>query len=366
MKTAALLALSLAITPMLLSETPLRQAKIRDLVNIQGVRENPLIGYGIVVGLNGTGDRRQTVFTTQMLTNMLQKFGVQVPAGGVRVNNVAAVVVTSKLPPFARPGTALDVTVSSIGDAKSLEGGTLLLTALYGPDGQVHASAQGAVTTGGFVAGGGGNGRQSNHPTVARISSGGTVERDMAIDVANATKVLLMLREYDFSTAVAVKDAVNASLGRDVAVVRDGREIELQVSGQMTVPTLLAGVENLMVAVQSRAKVVVNERTGTVVFGQDVRLAPVSILHGGLTIEVATAAEVSQPSALSGGQTVVTQRVEVQAKESPTRRIELENGAKVQELIDALQSIGATARDIVSILQAIKVAGGLDAELEVI
>jgi flagellar P-ring protein precursor FlgI len=301
-----------------------------------------------------------------MLANMLQKFGVQVPAGGVRVNNVAAVVVTSKLPPFARPGTVVDVTISSIGDAKSLEGGTLLLTALHGPDGQVYASAQGALTTGGFVAGSSGNGRQSNHPTVARISSGGTVERDGPIDLGNLQRVSLMLREYDFSTATAVRDTVNACFGQDVAVVRDGRLIELQLNDRMTVPEALARVENLTVAVQSRAKVVVNERTGTVVFGHDVRLAPVSVLHGGLTIEVATNAEVSQPSPLGGGQTVVTQKVDVQAKEAPAKRIELENGAKVQELIDALQTIGATARDIVSILQAMKAAGGLDAELEVI
>ncbi len=175
-----------------------------------------------------------------------------------------------------------------------------------------------------------------------------------------------MLREYDFTTAKTISDAVNASLQKNIAVARDGREIELRAVEGMTVPELLSRVENLTVPVQSRAKVVVNERTGTVVFGQDVRLAPVSILHGGLTIEVATRAEVSQPDALSGGQTVVTQRVDVQAKESPARRIELDNGAKVKELIDALQTIGATARDIVSILQAIKAAGGLDAELEVI
>lgn len=366
MKLAGIFALCISMLSSSFADTNTRQARIRDLVSIQGVRENPLLGYGIVVGLNGSGDRRQTVFTTQMLANMLQKLGLQVSPGAMRVNNVAAVIVTSKLPPFARPGTTVDVTVSSVGDAKSLEGGTLLLTALYGPDGAVHASAQGPVTTGGYVAGGAGNGRQSNHPTVARISAGGTVEREVPLDIAGAGSIFLMLRDYDFTTAKAISDAINASLRANVAVARDGREIELRVAEGMTAPELLARVENLTVPVQSRAKVVVNERTGTVVFGQDVRLAPVSILHGGLTIEVATKAEVSQPDALSGGQTVITQRVDVQTKESPARRIELADGAKVKELIDALQTIGATARDIVSILQAIRVAGGLDAELEVI
>ena len=344
------------------------QALIGDVAAVEGVRENPLIGYGMVVGLNGTGDRRQTAFTTQTLANILQKMGVQIPANSARVNNVAAVLVTASLPEFASPGTRLDVTVSSIGDAKSLEGGLLLLTPLRSSDGQVYAEAQGAIALGGYSAGGSGNSRQLNHPTVGRVVGGGTVERDASVDLRRMERVSLLLHQPSFSTAQAVAGAINGALGTTLAEAMDSRRVEIQTSraAPMPVSALLARIEELPVSVYRRAKVVVNERTGTVVMGKDVRLGAVSILHGNLSIEIATALAVSQPTPLSKGDTRVVPETQVRAEEAPARRVELDEGASVEKLVNGLQAIGATARDVIAILQAIKAAGALDAELEVI
>lgn len=344
------------------------KALIRDITSIEGIRENPLIGYGMVVGLKGTGDRQQTIFTTQTLGNILQRMGVQIPASTIRVANVASVFVTAVLPPFASPGTHLDVTVSSVGDAKSLEGGLLLLTPLYGADGKIYAEAQGAITLGGYTAGGGGNSKQVNHPTVARISEGGLVERDTSIDLRQMRKVSLVLQDSNFSTAEDVAQVINASLARNVAVAVDGRRIEMDVSasGASDVPSLLARVEGLPVEVHRRARVVINERTGTVVLGRDVRLGAVSILHGSFSVEVATQFAVSQPNALASGQTTTVPQTTVNAEEEPARQVELNEGASVEQLVSGLQKIGATSRDVIAILQAVKAAGALDADLEVI
>jgi len=342
--------------------------KIRDLTTVEGVRENPLLGYGMVVGLAGTGDRRQTVFTTQTLASILQRLGAQIPASSVRVNNVAAVFVTASLPPFARPGSEVDVTVSSIGDAKSIEGGLLLLTPLYGADGQVYAAAQGPVAVGGYSAGGGGNSKQLNHPTVGRIPAGGRVERSLGFDFSHLTPVNLLLREPDFSTAGEISDAINREFAHEVASARDGGRIEVNpaATGLTNLTTVLAKIENIAVAVHRRARVVVNERTGTVVMGQDVRLGAVSILHGGFSVQVSTQYSVSQPEPLSQGKTEVVGQPELQTKETPARRVEIGEGANVEQLVNGLQNMGATARDVISILQAIKAAGALDADLEVI
>ncbi len=350
------------------ADTPSRTVLIRDIATIEGVRENPLIGYGIVVGLNGTGDRRQTMFTIQTLANALQRMGVQIPTGTARVNNVAAVFVTGLLPAFARPGTKLDVTVSSIGDAKSLEGGTLLLTPLYGADGKVYAAAQGPLALGGYSAGPAGNAKQVNHPTVGRIPSGALIERDTSIDLQKLGKLALLLGDTNFRAADDIATAINRDFGKTVASAIDGRRIEIDPgsSGQSSLPALLAHIETLAVSIYPRAKVVVNERTGTVVMGKDVRLNAVSILHGSLSIDVSTQFAVSQPEAWSRGQTAVVPQQHVQAEEKPARRIELNPGATVQDLVTGLQAIGATARDVIAILQAIKRAGGLDADLEVI
>jgi len=349
-------------------EEPARTALIGDIASVEGVRDNPLIGYGMVVGLNGTGDRRQTVFTMQTLASVLQRMGVQIPAGTARVNNVAAVFITANLPPFARPGTRVDVTVSSIGDAKSLEGGLLLLSPLYGADGQVYGAAQGPLTVGGYSAGGAGNTKQVNHPTVGRIPGGGLVERDAALDLRRLPRLSLLLSEPDFSTAENVVAAINREFAGPIASADDSRRIEIDPlgAGASSLPALLARVESLAIEVRRRAKVVVNERTGTVVMGKDVRLGAVSILHGNFSIEIATEYGVSQPEALSRGQTEVIAQPTVKTEEKAARRIELNEGASVEQLVNGLQTIGATARDVIAVLQALKAAGALEADLEVI
>lgn len=341
---------------------------IRDVTSVEGVRENPLLGYGLVVGLQGTGDRQQTLFSTQTLGNILQRMGVQIPTATVIVKNVAAVFVTAKLPPFARPGTTLDVTVSSIGDAKSLEGGLLLMAPLYGADGRIYAEAQGAVTLGGYSAGGGGNVKTVNHPTVGRIPNGALVERDTSLDLRHLARVSLLLNDSNFSTAEEVAGVINNDFGKTVASDVDGRRVDLDpaAAGLPSLPALLARVENLQVEVHRRARIVVNERTGTVVMGKDVRLGAVSILHGSFSIEVTTQLSVSQPAPLAQGQTEVVPQTTVKAEESAARKIELTEGASVEQLVNGLQKIGATARDVIAILQAIKAAGALEADLEVI
>lgn len=345
----------------------MREVRVGDITALEGVRENSLIGYGIVVGLNGTGDRRQTVFTTQMLANVLQRMGVQVPASSVRVNNVAAVFVTASLPPFARQGSRIDVAVSSMGDAKSLEGGLLLLTPLHGPDGQVYADAQGPLTLGGYTAGVQGNSKQVNHPTVGRITEGGIVERDTAVDVTRLPRLSLVLRDSNFGTAREIAEAINHEFGTAAAKVEDARTIDLDAKTlRDPIPIAMARIESLRVNVVPIAKVVVNERTGTVVLGGEVRLGAASILHGNLSIEISTEFQVSQPQPFGQGETVVVPQTRVKADAAPARRIELSEGASVKQLVDGLQAIGATARDVVAILQAIKAAGALHAELEVL
>ncbi|MGA3193530.1 MAG: flagellar basal body P-ring protein FlgI [Terriglobales bacterium] len=345
-----------------------RQVLIRDITTIEGIRENPLIGYGVVVGLKRTGDSQQTLFTTQTLANMLQRLGVQISASTIQVRNIAAVMVTASLPPFARPGTGLDVTVSSIGDAKSLEGGVLLLTSLHAADGQVYAEAQGPLTLGGYTVGGGGNSKEVNHVTVGRVPNGGIVERDASIDLTHLKTVSLSLREQDFTVTRDVAAAINHDFGKEVAAATDSRRVDLNISlmGDSSIPTLIAKVQNIAVSIHPPAKVVMNERTGTIVMGGDVKLSPVSVLHGDLTVQVTTTFTVSQPEPLSKGTTQVVPQTELKAKDGPARSIELKEGASVEELINGLHTMGASAHDIVAILQAIKAAGGLQAELEVL
>jgi flagellar P-ring protein precursor FlgI len=346
-----------------------RRVLLRDITSIEGIRENPLIGYSVVVGLNRTGDSQQTQFTTQTLANVLQRLGVQVPASTIQVRDVASVMVTASLPPFARAGTPLDVTVSSIGDAKSLEGGILLLTSLHAANGQVYAEAQGALTLGGYTAGGGGNSKVVNHATVGRVPGGGIVERDSSIDLKHLKILSLSLREPDFTSARDVANAINHEFGKELASAQDSRHVDVNIeqSGVASVPTLIAQVQNLTVSIRPPAKVVMNERTGTIVMGGDVKLSPVSVLHGDLTVEVTTNFEVSQalPDA-PGGKTLVIPETEIRARDKPARSFQLKEGANVEELINGLHAMGATARDIVAILQAIKAAGGLQAELEVL
>jgi flagellar P-ring protein precursor FlgI len=344
-------------------------AHLKDITSVEGVRDNMLMGYGLVAGLNGTGDRQQTIFSTQTLASMLQKMGVAVGAPATMlVHNIAAVFVTATLPPFARPGMRIDATISSIGDAKSLEGGTLVLTSLYGPDGQVYGVAQGGLVLGGYSAGGRGNSKVLNHPTVGRIVGGALIERDTAVNLRDVTTVFLLLHNPDYATARGIAATVNKELGNDSARALDSRRVEISgiEKGPDAVLLLLARIEELQVPFSTPAKVVVNERTGTVVMGADVTLGPCSILHGNLAIEVVTRLQVSQPQPLGQGQTEVVPETTVKAQEGPAQAIHLDEGATVDELIRGLQSIGATARDIVAILQAIKAAGALQADLEIL
>lgn len=343
--------------------------RLKDLVAIEGVRDNQLMGYGLVVGLNGTGDKRQTVFSAQSLTNLLARMGISVSPTAILVRNTAAVLVTANLPPFAQTGTRIDISVSAIGDASNLQGGVLVLSPLKGADGQVYAVAQGSVVTGGFVAGKGGNSQTLNHPTSGRIPSGAIVEK-AAPSITPNGQVRLQLKQADFTTAARISEAVNRKFSNIPPVAR------AESSGIIAVDTpadyktrpveFVAALENLSVEADRPAKIVINERTGTIVMGKEVRIAPVSILQGGLTVEIQTSLTVSQPEALSGGTTVVAPDVKVSAKEEKARNIVLKQGASVEELVRAMMAIGSTPRDIIAILQSLKASGALEAEVEVI
>lgn len=350
---------------------PNRQVLVRDITNVQGIRDNMLVGYGLVVGLAGTGDRQQTIFTVQTLANAMQKMGVLIAPGAVVVKNVAAVFITASLPPFARPGAKLDVTVSSVGDAKSLEGGVLLMSALHGPDGQVYAEAQGPLVLGGYSAGSGANGKQVNATTVGLIPEGAIVERDTSVDLSGFKTVSLLLRNPDFTTAAAIADVVNAEFQKPIASALDSSRVDVNVAdaSAKSVPILISRVQNLMLKVHTPAKIVINERTGTIVMGGDVKLSPVSVIHGSLSIQVITRYEVSQPTVApfkgNAGPPVVVPNTTVNVNDAPAQSMRLDEGANVEELVAGLHAIGTTARDVVAILQAIKAEGGLQADLEV-
>jgi flagellar P-ring protein precursor FlgI len=346
-------------------------ARIKDLTTVEGIRDNQLIGYGLVVGLAGTGDKQQTIFSIQTLGNMLQRMGVNIKSqiSNIQVRNIAAVFVTANIPPFSRPGMKMDVTVSSIGDAKSLAGGTLLITPLTAPDGQVYAVAQGPLIIGGYSAGTAANSKVVNHPTVGRIPLGALVERDTSIDLSQINSLSLLLRDADFDAARDIAQAINKELGDSTARVVDSRRVEIAdvKSKASDVPALMARIGDLTVQTKPPAKVVVNERTGTVVMGGNVTISACSILHGNLSIQVTTEFQVSQPPPLSkSGQTEVVPQTNVQAQETPVQVVQLKEGATVEELVRGLQTLGATARDVVAILQAIKAAGALNSDLEVL
>lgn len=279
---------------------------------------------------------------------------------------MAAVFVVATLPPFSRPGYRVDITASSAGDARSLEGGILLMTPLYGPDGQIYAQAQGPLVLGGYVSSAGGNTRQQNHPTTARIPGGALVERPVPFELKQMQQISIILNDADFHTAEEMAGTINASLGKARAHAVDSRRIEVATEQNEDLAVLLDQIEGVEVEVFPRARVVVNERTGTVVIGGMVRLQPVSILHGGLSVNVISQTQVSQPGGLSAGTTEVVQQTSVQAQDKPVNRIELKPGATVEDLVQELQGIGAGARDVISILQAMKEAGALEADLEVL
>jgi flagellar P-ring protein FlgI len=372
-----------ALAPGAAADNPNRHVLIRDITSVEGVRENMLVGYGLVAGLTQTGDSQQTYFTVQTLANAMQKMGVLIPSGTVEVRNVAAVFITASLPPFARPGSKMDVTVSSVGDAKSLAGGVLLMAALHGPDGQVYAEAQGPLVIGGYSAGNGLNGKQVNTPTVGVVLNGGIVERNAAVDLHDFKTVSLLLRNPDFTTAKDIADAVNGNFGRSVASALDSNRVDVDVAqtGMASVPDLISRVQNLSLIVHTPARIIVNERTGTIVLGGDVKLTPVSVIHGNLSIQVVTSFDVVPgagpgPGAEGRGDgrgrdrgnessAAVVPEQNVSVNEGPAQTMRLDEGANVEELVNGLHAIGATAHDVVAILQAIQAEGGLQAELEV-
>ncbi|HEY2861236.1 MAG TPA: flagellar basal body P-ring protein FlgI [Terracidiphilus sp.] len=349
-----------------------QKSRVKDIAAIEGIRDNQLVGYGLVVGLRGTGDSSQTVFPAQTLVSALQRMGITVPqtgsnsASNMQVKNMAAVFVVATLPPFSRAGYKMDITASSAGDARSLEGGILLMTPLYGPDGQIYAEAQGALVLGGYLAASSGNARQVNHPTTARIPGGALVERPVPLDLKQMASFNVILNDADFHTAERLASAIDAALGSPRAHAVDSRRVEVTPGLEEDRAALLDRIEAVEVEVSPRARVVVNERTGTVVIGGTVHLQPVSILHGGLTVNVVSEVKVSQPNPFSGGTTQVVEQTSVEAEDKPVNRIELKAGATVEDLVQELQRTGAGARDVISILQAMKEAGALQADLEVL
>jgi len=369
MRIAALFLAALTLCGAELVKTDKKiECKLRDVARLQGVRGNQLLGYGMVVGLNGTGDKQQTMFTVQSLTNLLSRQGLTVNPTLVTVKNVAAVMVTAELPPFARAGSRLDVVVSSTGDAKSLAGGTLLMTAMLGSDGQTYAVAQGPLLVGGFSGSAGGNSVTKNYPNVGRVPDGGIIEREIGGDFNGRRTLRYNLLEEDFTTAIRVVHAINEELGEKVAQPMDARTVELQIPKeyQGRAVELVARLENLNVQLQPRARVVVNERTGTIILGADVRIGAVSIVQGGLSIMVSSKPVVSQPAPLSQGKTVVATKKDVTAKEEKPKTLTVEPGVSVGKLAEMLNSMEVSASDIVAILQAIKDAGALQAELRVL
>jgi flagellar P-ring protein precursor FlgI len=363
--TAAPLA---ALAALLLLAPPAASAtRVKDLADVVGVRDNALYGYGLVVGLAGTGDTERVLFTSQSVAGMLGRLGIRIDPKDVRSRNVAAVMVTAKLPPFARPGTRIDVAVSSLGNARSIAGGVLLVTPLAGGDGQVYAVGQGPVQVAGFEAGLPGSSIRKNTPTSGRVPGGATVERSVEGALPSGP-LTLALRRPDVTTASRLAAAVNARLGGGVARAVDPAAVTLAVPDARTGDPVgfLAEVEALEVDADTRARVVVSERTGTVVAGEGVRLRPVAVAHGGLQLRIQREPLVSQPAPFGRGQTVETTLDRTSAEEGRAGAVALPATATVEDLAKALGLLGASPRDLVSILQAVKAAGALDAELEVL
>lgn len=343
-----------------------RAARLKDVADVEGVRGNQLFGYGIVVGLNGTGDGGSIQFTTKSLANLFERLGIRVDPKDVKVKNVAAVMVTATLPAFARPGSKIDVTLSSVGDAKSLQGGTLMLTSLRGADGNTFAAAQGAVSVGGFSVESGGDSAQKNHPTVGVISGGATVERAIPFDLFQSRRVRIVLREPDFTTVTRVVRVINEHLGRPLAAAVDAAAVEVPFTPDLMRDPIavVAKLEQLSVDLDIGARIVVNERTGTIIMGESVRVSRVALAHGNLSISIRSETQVSQPNALSqNGQTAVVQNSDVTVGEEKKGLNVVGGQVTLGELVQGLNALGATPRDLVSIFQALRRAGALQGEL---
>jgi len=368
----ALIALAwMAATAAIWWPEPADAARIKEVASVQGVRSNPLVGYGLVVGLDGTGDQTtSTPFTTQSLTAMLQQMGITVPAGtNMQLKNVAAVMVTAQLPPFAQPGQTIDINVSSMGNAKSLRGGTLISTPLKGADGQIYALAQGNLIVGGAGASAGGSKVQINHLSAGRVPEGATVERAVPTPLNQGDTLQLDLNASDFNTAREVARAINNKMGENTAFAIDGRVVRVRMPSEPGSRVgFMADIENLNVELASpAAKVVINARTGSVVMNQAVSLAACAVAHGSLSVTISSTPQVSQPSALStGGHTVLTEKTDIAITQQAGSLIQMPAGTKLADVVKALNSLGATPQDLLAILQALKSAGALNAELEVI
>ena len=344
-------------------------ARVKDIAGFEGARPNQLIGYGLIVGLNGSGDDDKTEFTYQSLSSMLQRMGIVVDKEDVDLDNVAGVMVTATLPPFAKVGTRIDVLVSSMGNAEDLQGGTLLLAPLSAPDGNVYAVAQGPISIGGFSAGGAaGGGVQKNHPTVGYIPGGAIIERGLPRNLMEGQTISLNLNNPDFTTCLRLTEVINRGLGEETAHPLDAGTVKIKVplESQENLVEFISRVENLEIAPDSVAKIVLNERTGTVIMGEKVRISTVAVSHGNLSIIIKESARVSQPLPFSEGETVVTPETSVAVMEESRRLVVVPEGVNIREVVNGLNSIGVSPRDLISILQAIRVSGALQAELVII
>jgi flagellar P-ring protein FlgI len=360
-----LVVMAMAALPLAAGSSP---ARLKDVATLRGLPSEPLVGYGLVVGLNKTGDRRQTLFSAQSLASMLERFGIAVSAEDMKVENVAAVIVTAELGPFAQLGARVDVTASSIGDARSLQGGTLLATPLRRTDGAVVGLAQGPLSIGGFGAGGGGSSVSVNHLTVGRVPSGGMVQVARQTALPALDRIAFALREPDFVSANRVAEAINAELGGTAAVVEDAGTVIVTVppSSRNAIASFVARLEPLPVTLDQVARVAINERTGTVVLGGDVRIGPAAVAHGNLSVRIDTQYQVSQPEPFSGGDTRVVPQTNVSVQETEAQLVELQSGTTLAEVVRALNALGATPRDIIAIMQALKAAGALRAEIVIL
>jgi flagellar P-ring protein precursor FlgI len=350
---------------------PAYSARIKDIANLNGVRPNQLLGYGLVTGLNGTGDNmNKTTFTLQAIYNMMVRSGISIDPddlGKVKIDNIAAVMVTANLPPFARPGSQIDVQVSSMGDAESLAGGTLLMTPLMGVDNNVYAVAQGPLTIGAFSFGGKAAKAQKNHPTVGRISNGAIVENSVPVDLGGDGKLIYQLNNADFTTASRMSDSINRVFGEKTAFPNDSGTVIIQIpeKNHDNIVSFIADVESIEIVSDSVARVVVNERTGTIVMGKDVKLSTVAVSHGNLSLVVKELENVVQPNPLAEGETIVTQETSLQVIEDEGRLtvLNLPQGVSIGDIANALNAIGATPRDLIAIFQAIKASGSMQGEL---
>ena len=361
--------LAIVATVLLAVTAELHAARIKDIAGFRGVRSNQLVGYGLVVGLAGSGDSDSTIFTLQSISSMLEKMGVTVKPEDIKVKNVAAVMVTADLPPFARMGSRLDALVNSIGDSKALQGGTLLMTPLKGADGQVYAVGQGPVSTGGFTVGANsGDKVQKNFTTVGRIVQGAVVEKEIPFNLNQKETLTLALHQPDFTTATRMAAAINADLLENAAFPQDSGTVQIAVPPKYlgNIAQLIASVEVLSVTPDNISRVVINERTGTVIMGESVRISTVAIAHGNLSVEIKTSFNVSQPMPFSEtGRTAVTPDTQTSVKEGRAPIYVVPSGVSIGEVVKALNALGVSPRDLISIFQALKAAGALQADLEI-